>query len=256
MSYKVDILNKNIKARLLEGDAVYGTWCLLPSPEVINVLAKSGLDFVLIDMEHGPMDFSLAQKMVMAAQSEGCEAIIRVPKNDESYILRALDSGADGVIVPHVQCIEDRVNALSYMKYPPIGKRGYSPYTRAGGYVATSDYTILENRRNLSAIIIEGKEGIDNIDEIINDDNLDVVYIGTYDISMSLGVPGRVWDDEVISILKKCVLKINNRGKVAGCLFHTDQERRKLIDMGIKFLAYKVDSSVLYDGYKFMLDKF
>ena len=134
----------NIKDRIRNGNVVYGTWCLLPSPEVINVLAKAGLDFVLIDMEHGPMDYALAQKMIMAAESEGCEAIIRVAKNDESDVLRALDIGASGVIVPHIESVSDRERAISYMKYPPLGIRGFSPYTRAGGFSSVQVIRLLQ----------------------------------------------------------------------------------------------------------------
>lgn len=233
---------------------MYGTWCLIPSPEVINILAKAGLDFILIDMEHGSMDFALAQQMVMAAEADKCEAIIRVPRNDESDILRALDTGASGVIVPHVETVEDKNRAISYMKYPPIGTRGFSPYTRAGGYVSTPGHTDSENKKITTGIIIEGHKGLENFSAIIDDPELDIVYIGTYDLSAVLGIPGDVKNKKVLDVLEKCVKEINNKGKVAGCLFHSLDELKYFSELGIQFLAYKVDSNVLYEGFSFIKD--
>ena len=111
-------------------DEIFGTWCVIPSPEVTNIICKAGFDFVIIDMEHGSMDYTLAQRMVTSAQAEGSKAIIRTPRNDESNILRALDIGSDGIIVPHIKSVEDVNRCISYSKYPPIGNRGYTPYTK------------------------------------------------------------------------------------------------------------------------------
>ncbi|MFA4980525.1 MAG: aldolase/citrate lyase family protein [Sphingobacterium sp.] len=238
-----------IKERLNQSDFVYGTWCLIPSPEVINILAKAGLDFVLIDMEHGAADYVKAQLMIMAAEAEDCEAIIRVADNDEASILRALDIGASGVIVPHIESVEDREKAISYMKYPPLGVRGFSPYTRAGGYTSKKKHTVQENERILTGIIIEGKSGIKDIGKIIDDPQLDIVYIGTYDLSVSIGVPGDVSHPSVREILITCVDEIRRQGKFAGCLFHNGDELDFFKEIGIQFLAYKVDSKVLYDGF-------
>ncbi len=242
----------NLKKRLQNGSCVYGTWCVLPSPEVINVLAKAGLDFVLIDMEHGPMDYALAQRMVMAAEADNCEAIIRVSHNEEAGVLRALDTGASGIIVPHVESPGDRKKAISFMKYPPVGVRGFSPYARAGGYASTSGHTARENSRIVSGIIIEGQAGFAALPAVIDDPELDLVYIGTYDLSSALGIPGEVKNRKVLDVLEKAVKTVRDRGKAAGCLFHDIDELKYFHDIGVQFLAYKVDSSVLYDGFSFL----
>jgi len=243
-----------IKQALQNGKQVFGTWCLIPSPEVINILAKAGLDFVLIDMEHGPMDFVVAQRMVLAAEVEGCEAIIRVPRNDETDILRALDTGASGVIVPHIESAPDCKSAISYMKYPPVGVRGFSPYARAGGYTSRADHTVLENARLITGIIIEGKFGFENLASILDTPDLDLVYIGTYDLSVALGVPGETRNKKVIDYLESSVALVRRSGKAAGCLFHDLKELDYFKEIGIKFLTYKVDASVLYDGFSFVRD--
>ena len=242
----------SLRDRLKNGEFVFGTWCLIPSPYTIDVLAKAGLDFVLIDMEHGPMDFTLSQNMIMAAEANGCEAIVRVGKNDEYDILRALDMRPSGIIVPHIEGVKQREQAISYIKYPPKGCRGYSPYTRSGGYSPSQDYTNNENKRILSGIIIEGNEGIKNIEKIIDDTELDIVYVGTYDISCSLGIPGDVNNKKVIHLLETCVKSILDSGKIAGGLFRSSDELNYFKKIGVQLLAYKVDSSVLYDGFSIL----
>lgn len=238
----------SIKEKLINGKYVIGTWCILPSPAVVNVLAKAGLDFIIVDLEHGPIDPNTAAQMVMTAEAEGCDAIIRVSSNNESHILSALDTGACGVIVPHIETTEDRKQAISNIKYPPVGKRGFSPYTRAGGYTFKQGFTKLENDRILSGIIIESAESVKNIDEIIDDTELDLVYIGAYDISVSLGIPGQVQDPRITSILADLAKKIKKAGKAAGAIFHDIKEAEKLKSFGIQLLCFKVDSNILFEN--------
>jgi len=199
-----------LKRKIAHGDYVIGTWCTLPSPSVINVLGASGLDFVIIDMEHGPTDFVTAEDMIRSAESEECSPLIRVPSNNESDILRALDIGAHGIIVPNIESVDDREKAVSYIKYPPSGIRGFSPYTRAGNYSnLDSNYTAKENKETMTVLIVEGIEGLKNLEGIINDPQIDVIYIGTYDLSQAIGKPGKVNHIQVKEELEECVKKYN-----------------------------------------------
>lgn len=247
--------NISLKEKLKKGEFAIGTWCEIPSPEVINILAKAGLDFVIIDMEHGSMDFTTASRMIMAAEVEGCSPIIRVSRNDESDILRALEIAPEGIIVPHVESVEDRISAINYLKFWPVGGRSLNPYTRAGGYAVTSDFTKKQNKNILSCLIIEGEKGILDIEKIIDDEEIDIVYLGTYDISMALGVPGDTKNIKVVKTLEKLVKTIQNKKKFAGCLFHTEQELNSFKKMGIQFLCYKVDTGVIFDTFNKIVSK-
>ena len=237
----------NIKDKLKLGKDVYGVWCVIPSPEVINIISKSGLDFVIVDMEHGPMDYTTAQQMVISAQSEKCDAIIRTPRNDESNILKSLDIGSGGIIVPHVNSIEDVEKCISYSKYPPTGNRGYTPYTRSGGYHIEAGYKEDENERSFVGVILENKEGLGNIESIVSNEYIDMVYIGTYDISASLGCS--VGDKKLLDELERCSKIIRDAGKSAGCLFHNQKELDFFKSIGINLLVYSVDSSILYNAF-------
>jgi len=246
-----------LKNALKEGSFVLGTWCDLPSPAVVNVLTKAKLDFVIIDMEHGPMDYRTAQEMAMAAECEGAEALIRVPRLDESDILRALDTGVSGIIVPHVEDVQDRKRIVAYSKYPPTGERGFNPYVRCGSYhKAGGEYFNEQNNRIIVGLILEGIEALRNLETIIDDSEIDLVYIGTYDLSAVLGLAGDVQHPNVLKELEKAVVKIRKAKKSAGCMIHNVQDLKKFKELGIQFITYKVDSAIIYDAISDMRREF
>jgi len=241
----------NIKQKIKKGECVYGTWCLIPSPEVINVIAQSGLDFVFIDMEHGSVnDYTNVGRMIMASQVEGCSAIVRVPKLQEDYMLKALDLFPNGIVVSHIETSSQAYHFVRYSKYHPKGDRGYSPFTRSGGYNFKQNYTVDENERLLNIAIVESFDGLDNLIEICSVPDIDVIYIGVYDISVSLGIPGQVKDKKVLDILEECCKIIKESGKAIGCMYHDKAEHDYLKSIGVTMFAYSVDTSILYEGYK------
>jgi len=239
----------NIKQRLKQGDCVYGTWCLIPSPEVVNVIAQAGLDFVFIDMEHGSADYTTVGRMITSAQGEGCEAIVRVPKLQEDYILRTLDLAPDGIVVPHIETNSQMHKFIQYSKYDPIGDRGYSPFTASGGYRYKPSYTVEENKRLLNIAIIEGFDGINNLNDICDVSHVDVIYIGVYDISVSLGIPGQVKSRKVHDVLEEACKIILQSGKAVGCMYSDEEEHDYLKSIGVTMFAYSVDTSIIYNGY-------
>lgn len=242
-------IRRTIKQKLKAGETTLGTWALIPAPETVDIAIRAGLDFVIIDLEHGPMDFALAQRMAMAAEANCGEAIIRVGALAESEILKALDVGAAGVIVPHIETAAQCAQAVAFAKYPPVGVRGFSPYTRAGGYSARADQLAQENEATLTGVIVEGPKGLENFEAIIRTPGLDLVYVGAYDLSVALGTPGDTRSPAVLQTVRRCVAQIHENGKASGLIFHTQEEFDEYSAMGVKLLVYKVDSSVLHDGF-------
>lgn len=238
--------NVSFRDKISSGKTLLGTWCEIPSPEFINVLAKAGMDFVIIDMEHGAMDYEKAGKMVIAAQVEGCNAIIRVPTNTESAILRALEVGPEGIIVPHIETAEERKRVVDAVKFPPVGKRSLNPYTRAGGYHSEPGFTKKENKRTITAILVESLRGIENVEEIVDDKNLDIVYMGSYDISVALGYSGQTQHPKVAQTLRDLAKTIRKHKKVVSCLFHNEEDLGFFKDIGATVLCYKVDTGIVY----------
>lgn len=241
-----------LKKMLAKGETALGTWCILPSPSTVNVLAASGLDFVVIDMEHGPISYETAEDMIRAAEVEGCTPLIRVPKNDESDILRALDIGAHGVVVPHIETVADREKAIKAMKYHPIGDRGLSPFTRAGGYDPddTTKHTDQANKETMSVLIVEGQEGAKNLEAIIDDANVDVVYFGLCDLSQALGIPGQLDSPKLKEFVKDCVAKAKKKQIAVGA-FTADMKMLKWFkEIGLQFITYSLDSTELCRAFK------
>lgn len=237
-----------LKEALKNGSIVFGTWCDLPSPAVVNVLTRAKMDFVIIDMEHGPMDYKTAQDMVMAAECEGAEGLVRVPRLDESDILRALDIGAAGIIVPHIESVADRKKVVAYSKFYPAGNRGFNPYVRAGGYCrASREYFSNQNNKVILGLILEGKVALKNLESIIDAPEIDLIYIGTYDLSVALGVPGEVNHPRVLKELARAAAKIIKAKKSVGCMIHNVSDLKRFKELGIQFITYKVDSAIIYD---------
>jgi len=244
-----------MKKKIKKNGFVLGTWCEVPASYSANIIAKAGMDFIIIDMEHSVMGFDTAQEMVLGAQAEKCSAFIRVPKLDESYILRALDTGADGIVVPHVETMEDIKKITNFSKFHPLGERGFNPFIRSGNYGNTgTGYFAKENERTMTAVILEGIEAFNNIDELAADKNTDIYYIGQYDLSAVLGCPGDIANKKVTDFLKKAVNTINRHGKIAGCMVHNIKDAKEMLKIGVKFIVYVVDAGIISKNYRLFAD--
>jgi len=250
-------MDRNIKELLKSGHVVYGPWCTISSAQVVNVIASTGVDFVIIDMEHGPHSFETAENMIRAAEVEGCCPIIRIAKNDEALVLNALDIGAAGVIVPHIESKDDAEQAISYAKYYPLGNRGFSSFTRAGGYSLYNlkAHAERQNREKMLLLLLEGKGGIENLDDILSIENLhekiDIIYIGAYDLSQALGLPGQVDHPEVRHMLERAIEKIRKKGVAAGgYVAKSDEDLKWMCEMGMQFITLLPDCTILYHAFE------
>jgi len=243
----------DLKTRLNNGDVIIGPWCTIPSSSTINVIAAAGVDFVIIDMEHGPHTFESVDDMIRAAEAEGCSPLVRVAKNDEALILNALDIGAHGVIIPHIESRREAEQAISYAKYYPLGSRGFSPFTRAGRYSLhnVKSHSKTQNQKNMVILLLEGIEGVNNLDEILSIDDIknkvDIIYIGAYDLSQAAGHPGQVDHPEVRKLLKTCTEKIKKIGLAAGGYVAKDKADMLFMrGMGMQFITLLPDATILY----------
>lgn len=251
-------MNKqHLKERLKSGEVVFGTWNIIPSPSLVEAIGCSGLDFIVIDAEHGPVSMETAENLIRAAEVSGISPIIRVPHNESHLILRALDIGAHGVQVPHISTKRDAELAVEYSKYHPIGKRGLSPFTRAGKYGIEAEGHVNRANENTMVIInIEGTKGIKNLQKITEVPDIDVIFIGPYDLSQSLGKPGQVDDRDVVEHIKSSAQIIRESGKSCGSFAKDMKYLEILIGCGIQYITYSVDSDMVSNTYKTLKESF
>jgi 4-hydroxy-2-oxoheptanedioate aldolase len=241
-----------LKATLDRGDSVIGTWAIMPSIVTADVIAATGIDFLVIDEEHGPIGFETAQAMAIACDSRGVSPVIRVGGVIEAEILRALDVGAHAIHVPNVKAAEDARRIVGFAKYPPAGDRGFSPFTRAGGYsAANSEWLTSEaNDNTLVCIHIEGSDAVERIGSFLEVEGIDIVFVGLYDLSKSMGLPGQVDHPDVLAKLDECIDAIRSAGKVPGTIANTPAQMRTMLERGVRYLTYSVDCEMLGRPYR------
>lgn len=247
-----------LKKLLKTGKSCIGTWSVIPSASTANIMAIAGFDFVIIDMEHGPASFETAEDMVRALEGGSCAPLIRLPSNESSAILRALEIGAHGVVVPQIETPEQAKNVILAAKYAPIGSRGMSVFTRSSGYYAVGQKgrTDNENKETMVILLVEGVKGIKNLEAIADVGNIDVIYIGTYDLSQSLGIPDQVDSPRIIKEVESCVKKIKNKGIAAGILAQSASDIKQWSDIGIQFISYMVDCGIFHQACSNIVNQF
>jgi 4-hydroxy-2-oxoheptanedioate aldolase len=241
----------SLKKRLYQGETVLGTWNIIPSAPLVEIIGYSGFDFVIIDAEHGPVGFEKAEELVRAAEGVGITPLMRVPDSTSQLVLHALDIGSHGVQVPHVSTEEEAEMVVEYALYHPLGQRGLSPFTRAGKYgKEAKNHTERSNERTLVVVNVEGIEGIKNLEKIAGVPGVDVVFIGPYDLSQSLGKPGNVEDQEVLGLIQKSCNALKASGKICGSFAKDEAYLKRLMEYGVQYITYMLDSDVILQAYK------
>ena len=240
-----------LKKKLNSGDIVLGTWTVISSSTLVEIMGSAELDFVIIDHEHGPFSFENSENMIRAAENTQCTPLIRVPENNSSYILRSLEIGAHGILVPQIDNRDQASKAIDSIYYSPQGNRGVSAFTRASGFNATGitgRYTKV-NENILSILLVESAEAIENIEEILEIDGIDVVYIGTYDLSHSLGTPDNVYSNEVMKSLETTAKIIRQNNIACGVLAQSKEDITNWVGMGFQFLPYIADCGIIHQAF-------
>jgi len=252
------MIYKNFLKSKLKKKTVVGTWQTIPSATISEILSLSGLDFLIIDFEHGPINYKIAKDMIRACELHGCSPLIRVKKNDHSLILSALEIGAHGIVVPQIENKNDVKNFINSTYYRPIGNRGVSAFTRSSGYsIKLQKNKKLEdaNKNLTNVILVESVNAINNIEEICDNDQIEIIYIGTYDLSQSIGKTGNIYNKELIKIIKKTVKKIIYHNKIPGILAQNISDANFFKKMGFKFILYSVDCALILEKIKMDVDK-
>ncbi len=236
-----------LKAKLSKGKLTIGSWLTLSSQETTEIMASEDFDWLAVDMEHSAITLSQAQNLIRIIQLSGKAALVRVGENSPYFIKRAMDAGAQGVIVPMVNSKDDALRAVEAVKYPPIGKRGVG-LARAQGYgLEFASYKEWQKKKSVVIVQIEHIDAINNLEEILEVDGVDASIIGPYDLSASLGCPGEFSNKYLQDAIKEYVKVCRKIKKSAG--FHViapeAAEVKKKIREGFSFIGFSLDSLFL-----------
>lgn len=245
------------KAALDSDRGALGPFMITSDPAFVEAAGHAGYDFVLLDMEHGPGTFQNLQNLIRAANVTGACPVVRVPRGTDIWIDRALDVGAGAVLVPQIDNAEQARAAVSAAKYSPVGNRGTCRFVRSAGYGAVPGAEYFSKAQETVVIIqAEGKKAVENLDEILDVPGVDVIFIGPYDLSSSLGHVGEIDHPEVIACIQNIIEKANAKGVKLGCFADTVEGGKKWRDMGVKFIGYACDTYLFYQKAKADVDTF
>lgn len=211
-----------IKEALANKECAFGAWVQMASSEVVEAMAYQGYDFLLIDMEHGQFGYDQLRYLIQAADAAQITAIVRVPNSYESTILKVMDMGIVGIVVPNVNTKEEASRAIRAGKYSPQGMRGACPWTRAAEYNSLdwSEHMKWTREQTTVWLTIETKEGVDNADEILSVSDIDGVMIGAFDMAQSLNIPGEITNPLVTERVNKVAQKVVSKNiPLVGALF-------------------------------------
>lgn len=235
----------------MKNRAAVGVFSKTTDSAFVEAAGNAGLDFVILDSEHGPASLETMHHHVRAASLTAMQAIIRVKGVEAHAIGSALDTGAAGVQVPNINSAEHVREAVSAARFHPLGSRGVCRFVRAAtfGDQDKSDY-FREANQAIVVLQVEGLEGVKNLDEILNVEGFDVLFIGPYDLSQSVGKPGDVDAPEVISLIQEIARKASAKGVLLGAFCDTLDNARILMEEGVRYFAYSVDVNIYLEACK------
>jgi len=240
---------QQLKQKLKSGECVYGPFMKTCDAAFVECAGYAGFDFCILDMEHGPADFTTLQDLVRGAEAAGIAPIVRTYDTSETAIGKALDLGAQGIQAPQVQSVSQAQAIVKAARFYPAGERGVCRFVRAANYssLPRGDYFRQANEA-LVIMQVEGKQVINNLADILSVTGLDILFIGPYDLSQSLGYPGEVSHPAVIEAIKGVVLQAKAAGVVTGVFCDTPEAARLWRAAGIQYISYSVDVGIFSEA--------
>jgi 2-keto-3-deoxy-L-rhamnonate aldolase RhmA len=243
----------NVKKLLKAGRQVYGTSLTECFDAEFAVLLKTaGLDFFFVDTEHSPADYHEIQAICRSARGVGIVPMVRVTENVPFLITRALDIGAMGLVIPRVHTAEQAQMAVEMMKYPPHGRRGFGMRSTITDYRWTNAVEEMDsaNHETMAVLQIESKEGLASVEPIARTPSVDVLFIGPYDLTISMGIAEQFQSAEFWNAVDRVIAACERAGISAGIqtgdMGILCEARRR----GVRFLLYSNDVTVLFEGYR------
>ena len=251
-----EIMKNMVKEKILQNQKVVGTFFELGSLSEMECLGNANLDYVVIDTEHGPFDTETVMNLIRTAELVNLTPFVRVAETSHKEIQRCLDVGAMGVIVPLVKTIEDIKKIVEFAKFPPLGGRGFCPVRASKfGYAdcalnGIDHYMKVCNSELMVLPQCETKECLDIIEEIVRMKGVDGIFVGPFDLSISLGIPAQFTSETFVIALKRIFDACKNVGKPIFIYAGNVEGAKKYLHDGFDSVAYSMDAEVLINAYK------
>ena len=225
-----------------------GSFAAIPHAVAVEVMAQSGLDFLCIDWEHAQISRDTIENMVRAADIHGVPAMVRVPGHGQEAIAAALDSGAQGVLIPRISTAAQAEAAVKASRYPPKGERGVGPGRAAGYGYRIPEYLTEANARTVVAVQVETADGLANIEEIAAVDGVDVIFVGPGDLSVSIDALGPKGADRLAAAIRTIIGVTIAHGRTAGIFCASPQHIGQWAAVGASFFVLASDTMFLGAG--------
>lgn len=246
----------DFKQALKEGRRLTGCWSSFAEAITAEILGTAGFDWVVIDGEHAPNDIRSVRDQLMALAHSPSHPVVRVPVGDTALIKMVLDAGAQTILVPMVESAEQAQNLVRACRYPPKGVRGVGAMaSRATQYGTTTEYIQTADEQICLLVQVESRAGLAALDEILQIDGVDGVFIGPADLSTDMGHQGNSAEPEVRAAIADAITRIKSAGKSPGILGTTDEARQAYLDMGAQFLAVGIDVMLLAQAARVLAEK-
>ena len=237
--------------RLRAGPPVLSAWCGIQEPSIAGLLAREAFDAVTLDAQHGMIDFAATVRAIPLIAAAGKPAIARIPVGEFGMASRLLDAGASAVIAPMINTVEDARRFASFIKFPPLGERSWGPHVAlALSGLQPGDYLVEANGFSLALAMIETREALAIIDNILNEPGVDGIFLGPSDLSLTLSGAAEVnpTSAEVNKVLDHALARAKSAGKFAAVYAHSGERAGELAKKGFDLVAVSSDTGFLRAG--------
>lgn len=239
------------RRRILAGETLFGAWASLGSPGSAELMGRAGLDWIVVDMEHGNTTEAELLAHLTAIEVSGSAALVRPQSGERLRVGRALDLGAAGIVVPRLDTAEQVREAVTFLRYPPGGQRGVALLTRGARLGTVNHAGVAALNDDIVGIVqVESHLALEAADAFASTDGADVLFVGPADLSHSLGIPGQFANPTYQDALRRVVAACRAHGKAAGILLYDPAAIAPHLELGYTFVGIGADVSFVNDGVK------
>ena len=252
-------MKNTLKQKLRNNEAVVGTMITtFDNPELAKILKVCGFDFFVVDCEHGHFDYSAVGNICLVAREAGIPAVVRIPEVRREIVLKYMEMGATGLLLPNCDTVEQATALVEYSKYFPMGNRGVSLLRQHTGYEkidSATEYMKQCNEENVLMIQVESPTSVENLDKIMSIDGIDSAFVGPNDLSQSMGIMGQYDNPRFIEAVEYVITTAKAKGKYSGIHMMSVPTLQPWLDKGMTFSLLGNDLIFMMNAAKENLSK-